>query len=63
MINRKEKPWNCKWIVQTGDSFGKYVSTYCYFKHIHLHFSGKDPDIKCCENCPHYEVKKNKKGR
>lgn len=22
----------------------------------------KEPDIKYCENCPHYEVKKNKKG-
>lgn len=47
---------NCKFATQTGDSFGKYISTYCHKKNIHIHgFSNCDNTI--CENCVDYKKK------
>ena len=49
---------DCKFITQTADSFGKYVSTYCHKKNVHIHgFKDSDPTI--CEKCQDY----SKKGR
>lgn len=41
---------DCIFCRDTTDSFGNYVSTYCYKRHRHLlGFKNSDPSL--CENC------------
>lgn len=44
----------CEYCKDTYDSFGKYVSTYCHNRHIHLKgFSNSNPSV--CRSCPDYK--------
>lgn len=47
----------CEYCKDTYDSFGRYVSTYCHNRHIHLKgFTDSNPGV-CC-SCPDYKQKK-----
>lgn len=50
---------SCQYCTDTGDSFDRYVSTYCHLKHEHMFgFSGKDT-LSQCFTCKNYKKREN----
>lgn len=44
---------SCKHCTDTGDSFNRYVSTYCHLRHEHI--AGFDDKLDRCKTCEYYE--------
>lgn len=56
--DRYKRAKSCQHCTDTGDSLGRYVSTYCHLKHEHMAGFGDKDTLEQCFTCEDYQKRK-----